>query len=200
MKDLPASAIVLCGGVSTRMGRDKASLPFGDETLLDRVIRIVQDQFDDVVIAAGDSQEVPAGVEVVRDTVPGLGPLPALLRALSRVRNERAFVVACDTPLLQPTLVSTLVRFSLGWEACVPVVDGVRMTTCAVYGTAAATRVAGGLMAVESAGLRTLAARLETRFVHADELRDADPNLLSFVPCNTPNEYRRVLELAGLVG
>lgn len=200
MTALPASAVVLCGGASTRMGRDKATLPFGHESLLERVLRVVRQQVDDVVIAAGESQEVPAGFEVVRDVVPGLGPLPALLRALGRVQNERTFVVACDTPLLQADLIPTLVARSVGWEAAIPVVGGVMMTACAVYSTTPALRAAGDLMSAESAGLQALAARLETRYVYADELREADPSLLSFTPCNTPEEYRQALELAGIDG
>ena len=180
------------------MGRDKAMLPFGDETLLDRVLRIVRDEVEDVVIAAGVTQTVPPGFEVVRDPAPGLGPVPALLGALRRVRHDRAFVVACDSPLLQPDLIPALVGWSVGWEACVPLIAGVRMTTCAVYGTDAVLRSAAKLPGVESAGLRALLTDLQTRLVHVGELRDADPELLSFVPCNTPEEYRRALALAGI--
>lgn len=180
------------------MGRDKATLPFGDESLLERVLRLVRLHVDDVVIAAGEEQKVPAGFEVVRDLTPGLGPLPALLRALARVQNERAFLVTCDNPLLEPALIPRLVDLSVGWEAAVPVIDGTSMGACAVYATAPALRAAGSLMSAESAGLRSLAARLHTRFVYADELREVDPHLLSFSSCNTPEEYREVLRRAGL--
>jgi molybdopterin-guanine dinucleotide biosynthesis protein A len=74
------SAIVLCGGQSSRMGRDKASLPFGDETLLTRVIRLVSTVADDVVVVARKDQPVPAvdragrPTIVVRDPVEAQGP------------------------------------------------------------------------------------------------------------------------------
>lgn len=180
------------------MGRDKAALPFGGESLLDRVLRLVRTQTDDVVVAAGAAQEVTSGIEVVRDETPGLGPLPALVLAFGRVRHPRAFVVACDTPLLQPAIIPTLLDYSTGWEACVPVIGGVQMAACAVYATAATTRAAGAFRSGRGAGLRDLIARLRTRFVPADELREADPDLLSFTPCNTPEEYRHALTLAGL--
>ena len=80
VKRPPISAIVLCGGRSSRMGQDKASLPFGDETLLDRVLRLVATVADDVVLAAAPAQPVPAGVRVSRDATTGVGPLPALSR------------------------------------------------------------------------------------------------------------------------
>ena len=49
-------AVVLCGGASRRMGRDKASLPFGDETLLDRIVRIVTPCVDEVRLVAREGQ------------------------------------------------------------------------------------------------------------------------------------------------
>jgi molybdopterin-guanine dinucleotide biosynthesis protein A len=180
------------------MGRDKASLPFGRETLLERVVRLVRLVLDDVVVSAGDGQPVPAGCRVVRDPERGLGPVPALLQALGEVRHDRAFVVACDTPLLVPSLVSSLVDLSQGWDACVPVVEGVQMTTCAVYWAEAALRLGASAAPPGPRSLRALAAGLRTRFVPADELVAVDPGLRSFVPCNTPEEYRRALELADL--
>jgi molybdenum cofactor guanylyltransferase len=182
------------------MGRPKATLPFGGETLLERVLRLVAPHVDDLVLAAGPGQRVPQGWDVVRDTGEGLGPVPALIGALSQVRHATAFVVACDTPLLQPAMISTLVDLATDWDACVPVVDGVEMTTCAVYrpeAVLAAARTGGG---APPSSLRGVLARLRIRTVDADALRSVDPDLLSFTPCNTPTEYRHALELAGLAG
>lgn len=200
VKHPPVSAVVLCGGLSSRMGRPKATLPFGNETLLERVVRLVAPHVDDIVLAAGPGQQVPAGFDVVRDASEGLGPVPALIGALSRVRHASAFVVACDTPLLQPAIIATLFELSAGWDACVPVVDGVEMTTCAVYrpdAVLAASRTGG---ASPPSSLRGVLAQLRVRTVDTDVLRRLDPDLLSFTPCNSPAEYRRALELAGLAG
>ena len=120
----PAAAVVLCGGASSRMGRDKASLPFGPETLLERVIRLVRSVVDEVVLAAGADQILPPGLPVVRDAGEGRGPLPALLSASAAVHGDHVFLVACDTPLLQPPLVRLLLDQARGWDACVPLIDG----------------------------------------------------------------------------
>lgn len=187
------------------MGRDKAGLPFGHESLLDRVVRLVRTRIDDVVLAAAAGQEVPAGIVVVRDVTSGEGPLAALHGALRQVHHPHTFVVACDTPLLVPGIIPVLAERGEGWEAAVPVVNGVWMTTCAVYETAAALRKAGALLhsrerrpGSRAPGLRALIDQLRTRVVRPEELAGADPALLSFIPCNTPDEYRRALALAGL--
>jgi molybdopterin-guanine dinucleotide biosynthesis protein A len=62
--------IVLCGGQSSRMGRPKAWLPFGDELMLPRVVRLLSEVVSEAVVVAAPEQDVPAlpeGVAVVRD-------------------------------------------------------------------------------------------------------------------------------------
>jgi molybdopterin-guanine dinucleotide biosynthesis protein A len=211
-------AIVLCGGESRRMGRDKASLPFGPETLVERVVRLVTPFVSDVVLAAAPGQAVPPGVRVSRDSVAGVGPLPALLDALDGVDGDHVFVVACDTPLLQPGLVTLLrdlcaeitrpdgsATFSgappgtdqTSWDGAVPVVQGRRVATCAVYRTAALREARARFGDVRHRSLQAFLEPLRIREVGSETLRTADPELLSFTPCNTAEEYRRALALAG---
>ena len=70
--------VVLCGGQSSRMGRPKAWLPFGDELMLPRVVRLLSDAVSPIVVVAAPEQVVPplpADVQVVRDEEKGRGPL-----------------------------------------------------------------------------------------------------------------------------
>jgi molybdopterin-guanine dinucleotide biosynthesis protein A len=115
------------------MGRDKASLPFGDEPLLLRVVRLAREVASEVLLVAREGQALPGGLDAVRDPAEGLGPLAGIAAGLVAVAGERAFVVACDMPLLRPALARRLIELSLGFEACVPVVDGFAVPTCAVY-------------------------------------------------------------------
>lgn len=180
------------------MGRDKASLPFGPETLVERVVRLVHTEVTDIVLAAGVDQALPVGLQVVRDARAGCGPLPALMGAMAAVRGEYAFVVACDTPLLQPALIPLLLDHAADCDGCVPTVRGTLMTTCAIYRPAAVLRVADQVRARGINRLRALAELLHLRSLDEAALRTADPELVSFTPCNTPDEYRQCLALAGL--
>jgi molybdopterin-guanine dinucleotide biosynthesis protein A len=195
------AALILCGGRSRRMGRDKASLQFGNETLLARMVRLVGQVVPEVVLVAREGQELPAGLRecdrIARDPAEGLGPLAAIAAGLPVIHGERALVVACDMPLLRPSLARRLLDLSEGYEACVPVIDGVTMATCAVYGRAAATRAAT-LVAERRLRPLFLLERLNTRTVGPDDLRDVDPHLDSFRNCNTPDDYRAALRAAGL--
>jgi len=193
------AALVLCGGFSRRMGRDKWSLPFGPETLLARTVRIVGEVVDEVWVVAREEQEVPGGFRIARDSAEGLGPLAGLVAGLEAMRAERAFLTSCDVPLLKPAFVRRMLDLSRGHAAAVPLVDGHHMTTAAVYSR--------DVLPVARRLLRELRLRplflleeVDARIVREDELRDVDPDLLSLRNCNTPEEYRAALADAGLAG
>jgi molybdopterin-guanine dinucleotide biosynthesis protein A len=190
-------AIVLCGGESRRMGRDKASLPFGSETLVERVVRLVTPLVSELVLAVAPGQAVPPGVRVSRDSAAGVGPLPALLDALDMIDAQHVFVVACDTPLLQPGLVPLLHELCVGWDGAVPNPQGKRMATCAVYSTAALREGRAGFGDPRHRSLQAYLESLRIREIDPEALRAVDPELLSFTPCNTAENYRRALALAG---
>src|SRR6185295_16745312 len=96
-----AGAIVLCGGKSSRMGTSKALLPFGPETMLQRVVRILQDVVSPVVVVSALNQALPnlsAEVIVTRDEHEGHGPLEGLRAGLKALPTdvECAYVTSCD--------------------------------------------------------------------------------------------------------
>jgi molybdopterin-guanine dinucleotide biosynthesis protein A len=94
-------------------------------------------------------------------------------------------------------LLRRLLELGSGADACVPLVNGLPMTTCAVYATrvAATARelVAGGRLS-----LRGLLDVVAVQWVEGDTLRELDPDLRSFHDCDTPERYREALRLAGL--
>ena len=194
---MAGAAIILCGGNSVRMGRDKATLPFGPETLLRRVVRLAQTVVNDVVVVGATSQPMPTGVRVVQDPVPGLGPLAALAVGLRSVSAGRALLLACDLPLLEPALLQRLQDLAGAADACVPLLDGMPMPTCAVYATRVLPR-AEAQLAAGARSLRALLAAVSVRWVNPDDLRDVDPELLSFLDCDTPGHYHAALSRAGL--
>lgn len=177
------------------MGRDKASLPFGDETILERVLRGAATVAGEIVVAAAPAQRVPDRYRVVRDEEAGAGPLPALIRAVRLIEASHTFVLACDLPLLRPEVLALLIELSEGWEGAVPRIDGRRLATCAVFQTAALVVAADRFGDPRHRSLRDFIGGLRIRDVPAAALAAVDPDLRSFAPCNTPDEYRRALEL-----
>lgn len=195
------AALILCGGFSERMGRDKASIPFGDETMLERIAGVVGSCVDEVHLVAREGQEIPANtglrLPVARDPVEGNGPLAGLAAGLDAISAEQAIVVSCDVPLLQATFVSGLLAAARGFRAVIPFVAGHYMTTCAVYSKPLAAEINSMLERGERRP-REIAKLEGVRIFDEDECRALDPSLSSFVDCNTPERLREALALAGI--
>lgn len=196
-------AIILCGGASSRMGCDKALLPFGPaEVLLQRVVRLVTEVVpaDRIVCVAAADQLLPllpTGVQVVRDTEPHLGPLAGLSTGFSAMapQADAAFVCGCDTPLLAPVLVGRLFELLGDGQAIVPQRAGRIQPLVAVYHSDVLP-VAKKLLEQGERSLHALVERCGARMVDAEELRDIDPELLSLESCNTRGDYERLVERA----
>ena len=189
---MKVTGIVLAGGLSTRMGRDKASLPFGADTLLERAIRIVSEVSDEVIAVARPGQATPPGSRVVHDPIADLGPLAGLAAGLSASTTELNIVVACDMPLVRSSVLRRLLALCEDAEICVAVVDGHASPLCAVYRSSVAG-VAQQLLAGGERRVMALLDRVQTKRVEAAQFRDLDPDLDSFVSCNTPEAYAAAL-------
>ena len=188
-----ASAVVLAGGASRRMGRDKRLLPWGEDadgrprTLLQSVIDSLAAVADDVIVVAND-QPVVAGARVVPDAIPGAGSLGGILSGVEAARHDRVFVAAADMPFLHAALVRDLLDRLEGHDAVVPVVDGRPEPLHAVYGRAVAPAARSQ---IERGQLKIAMAfrGLDVLWVPEADLRLLDPGLRSFRNVNTPEDY-----------
>lgn len=128
---MTATAIVLCGGKSSRMGRPKPLLPWGDTTLIGQVIATARKVVDDVVVVSQPELVLPPlEARVVHDREPGLGPLAGIREGLEVSRPGLCFVVGTDMPFLSPDFISQLLSY--GTAAAVER-DGFVQTLAAVY-------------------------------------------------------------------
>jgi molybdopterin-guanine dinucleotide biosynthesis protein A len=191
------AAIVLCGGRSRRMGRDKTALPFGDETMLERIVRIVSQVLEEVWVVAREGQEIIGDYRIARDPNEGLGPLAGLRAGLEAMAAERAFLISCDVPLLKAAYVERMLALSRGFPIAVPSVDGHFMVTSAVY-SREVLPVASRLLEERRLRPLYLVEAFDAKIVSEQELRDVDPDLESLRDCNTPEAYREALRAAGL--
>lgn len=180
------------------MGVDKATLPFGDETMLERVHRICASVCTDVIIAAGAESRALPNVTQAFDE--GRGPLDGILAGLRLVPSgSTAFVTGCDSPLLQPHLIDLLFEKAAAGPGAVPLADGHIHPTCAVYSPALVPEIEALLEAGERRAM-AIAKLPGVVMVNETELRVADLELLSLRGCNTVDEYAALLRLAGLSG
>jgi molybdenum cofactor guanylyltransferase len=192
---------VLAGGKSTRMGTSKALLPFGPETMLQRVVRLLGTVVWPIVIVSAVGQELPDlpdGVIVTRDDREARGPLEGLRAGLRALPEdvERAYVTGCDVPLLVPDFVTEMLALSDGYDVAVMEIDGFPHPLSAVYGRVTLPFVER-LLARDQLRPVFLYDLVRTRKVQPAHIT-TDPTLQTLRNLNTREDYEQALREAGL--
>jgi molybdopterin-guanine dinucleotide biosynthesis protein A len=190
-----ATAVVLTGGKSSRMGRPKALLPFDGEPLIVHIVRHLKRVFAETVVVAAPEQELPLlPVALVRDQVAYQGPVSGIYRGLKAATKEVCFVTSCDAPFLDLALISHLLSEISDCDVVVPFWQERFQPLHAVYRRSVAPLLHEQL---ERGELRPifLYDKVRTRKVHEDEIRTLDPEGMSFLNMNSPADYDSALQL-----
>ncbi len=194
--------VVLCGGQSRRMGQGKATLPFGREVMLTRVLRLLGEVVDPLVVVAAPTQdlpELPNSVRVARDRTEGRGPLEGLYCGLKSLPGhvDAAYVTACDVPLLQAEFARYLIEKLGRHDVVVPMEGKFYHPLAAVYRTQLVQPIADRLRR-DQLRMDGLYDNVDTCRVDVEELKEVDPALRSLMNLNSPEDYQAALQLAGL--
>lgn len=200
---MTASGIVLSGGRSTRMGVPKATLPFGPETMLQRVVRLLGTVVSPIVVVAARDQslpELPADVKITHDEREQRGPLEGLRAGLKALPNsvDVAYITSCDVPLLVPAFVVRMVELLGDHDIAVMEIDGFPHPLSGVYRRDTLPHVEALL---EKDKLRSglLIDAVRTRRVRPEEMLSVDPQLRTLRNLNTREDYLAALSEAGLL-
>jgi len=185
------SGVVLSGGQSKRLGREKGLALLGGTPLVGHVVRAIGGLADEVLISvAGGMAAIYEGaieedVRIVEDSRPRLGPLEGLVSTFGAARGEYVLVAPCDTPFLKAKVCEAVLKEALGKNGAVPVINGYYEPLHAAYHKEA------GLRAFESSlkdGKRKVTdAYPIMSLAEVDEatIRRIDPALESFWNMNT---------------
>lgn len=201
MAEIPVrkAGIVLCGGQSSRMGAPKAWLPLGDETLLQRTVRIVREAVDIVFVAAAPAQSLPplpADVRVVEDPQPFRGPLQGIATGLEHARRagaDVALVVATDLPLLSEPLIRYLFERLGAAGVAVPYIGERYHPLCAVYRVHPTADLAVQLLQRGETRPRMLYEQLDVVRISEEDLEEAGFSSEVLANVNTPEDYESVI-------
>lgn len=175
------------------MGKDKALLPFGAETLAIRAYRLLEAVCSEVVVVRDPTLGFPiAGARMEGDRFPGCGPLEGLASGLEAIQAERAIVLACDMPFASVSLLRYLLAFEPAAEVVIPATPRGLEPMLAVY----ARRVLPVLRAQLAGGARRMAdllAVVEPKLVPYEALLKIDPSGRAFWNLNAPDAYQSAL-------
>lgn len=192
--DPSPSAVVLAGGRSSRLGRDKSLLMVDGQPLITRTVQALTRLSEDLVIVTNDpdryaSLALPA--RLVPDEIRGVGALMGIYSGLKVARHSHAIVVACDMPFLNVALLRYMTDLIEGHDVVIPRIDGMLEPLHALYGKACLPPMAE-LLAQGRHKIRAFFHRVRVRYVDQEDIRRFDPLCLSFVNVNTLEDWTRV--------
>ncbi|HUT63600.1 MAG TPA: NTP transferase domain-containing protein [Anaerolineae bacterium] len=119
-----ATAIIMAGGKSNRMGHDKSMLHVNGIPMIEHIIEQIRPCFDELLISSDDREKFSfLNVHVIPDSVPGQGPLMGILSCLKTSSNDLNFVIACDVPTINHTFLARMFRLVDGYDGVIPRIE-----------------------------------------------------------------------------
>ncbi|MBS7638069.1 molybdenum cofactor guanylyltransferase [Candidatus Bathyarchaeota archaeon] len=192
--------VILAGGLSVRMGRDKALIKLCGKPLLLHVVESVLNLRPDKIIVTTEKGNVnrytsilPSSVGLTEDLLEGKGPLVGMISGMRWINSEYTLVLPCDTPLIKPSVLRFLYQKAAGVDAVIPKwPNGYIEPLQACYRTSSALKAAEETIRKGKRSCRDMI-RLLNRvvYVNIDELRRFDPDLVTFFNINCKEELLR---------
>lgn len=184
------------------MGAPKATLPFGEENMLQRVVRLLSTVVSPIVVVAARDQVVPAlpqQVTITRDERDAKGPLEGIRAGLNALPESTgaAYITSCDVPLLVPAFVERMIELMGDHDIAVMEIDGFPHPLSAIYRRSTLPHVES-LLAADRLRPVFLFDAVRTRRVKPEEMTVVDPELRTLRNLNTPEDYRAALAAAGI--
>jgi len=189
---------VMTGGRSRRFGRNKALAEFGGRTVIERVVEALAPAVERIVLVGNDPEpyrflELP----IHFDLLPDGGALGGIYTAVAAGLGRAVVVASCDLPLVTAPLFERLAGLAGSADAVVPRGSTGLQPLCAAYGPACLPAIEERLKLgqLKVAGFFSA---VKVRYLTAEELAQVGNEEVLFFNINTPEEYQRALELAGL--
>ncbi len=145
---MPRAAFILAGGRSSRMGSDKALLPFRGRTLVEHVVAQAHSVTSNITLVGDSRRYINFGYPVIEDSFSGCGPLAGIHAALTSTIGECNLILACDMPELTGEFLGQLMEHAEAGcaDAVIPVPpEGLPEPLCAVYKRRCAGVIANAL-------------------------------------------------------
>lgn len=195
------SGIILAGGKSSRLGRNKILETVGQRSLLQQVLERLNPLCDDIIIVT--SQERAAlplnprpGLRITKDIFPGRGPLGGIYTGLSSSASLFNIVVAGDLPFLNRELLQYMIQLAPGYDLVVPRMGNKIEPLHAVYARSCINPIKT-MLEQNRLSVNELSESVKTRYVEADEIDRFDPGHLSFFNINTEADLEKAREIVG---
>jgi molybdopterin-guanine dinucleotide biosynthesis protein A len=188
-KNSCVTGIVLAGGRSSRLGRQKALEKIGEKGLIENTVDILVSFSQEVLVVTSKEQlasiaSVNLKARLVVDIYPGKAALGGIYTGLANANTQYGLVVACDMPFLNSALLRYIVEMAPGYDVVLPRVNGKVELLHAVYSKDCLDKVKK-MLDENTLQILKLLDMVNIRYVEDKEIGKFDPDHLSFFNINT---------------
>lgn len=191
--------VIQAGGKSSRMGVNKALLPFQGELLIGRVYRRLASLVNEVLIAVNQTTGFEfLGLPLITDLYPDKGVLSGLFTGLRAARGSLVAVVGCDMPFVNPTLLRAELDLLDRTEAdaVIPLSDAGLEPLHAVYRRETCLPAIYKSLMANQLRLVSWLPDVKVQEMPLDEVKVYDPELHAFFNLNTPDDFKKAETMA----
>ena len=193
------SIIILCGGRSRRMGKDKGSLVLNDKPMLIHVLDTIKGIVDEIVLVLRDQEQIDKykpilkdidmSIKIVTDETKDQGPLVGILTGLSYINSEYGQILPCDSPFISKLFVLKMYEIaeSKKIDAVVPIWDDGHIEPLHSIYKKDVVDIGRNLVKKEQYNVKSLIDNLNVKYVDVDKL---DESTMSFRNLNTINDLQ----------
>jgi len=200
--DLTITSIILAGGRSSRLGREKLAEVIAGKSLIERAISRLSSLSQEILIVISQKQarsSLPSytypEAKTVVDLYPETGSLIGIYTGLVHSSNFLNLVVACDMPFLNLELLRYMVKMAPGFDVVIPRIGDQMEPLHAVY-SKNCMKPMEDLIKQGNLKIRDFFDSVKVRYVEEEELGRFDPERLSFFNINTEADLKRARMLA----
>ncbi|MBN1317342.1 MAG: molybdenum cofactor guanylyltransferase [Anaerolineales bacterium] len=189
------TGVILAGGKSRRMGRNKAFLDLGGRPMIEVVVEKVRAVAGEVIIVADDVKRyVPFADLCVTDRFAGIGTLGGIHSGLLSARTELALIVGCDMPFLNPAVLTWFIQAARGYDVVILKQGEWVEPLHGVYHKNCLPEIERAIRAGKHRVISFFDS-VRVRTVSAQEIEHLDPGLASFRNINSPDEWKAARSL-----
>ncbi|MBN2500552.1 MAG: molybdenum cofactor guanylyltransferase [Anaerolineales bacterium] len=192
------SVVLQAGGKSSRMGQDKALLPFMGTTMLGYILKQVKGLGDETFIITNQPQYYgDFAYPLFNDVIPDVGALGGLYSAVYHARCAHVFVLGCDMPFVKRGLLDYMLGLTPDFDVVIPRLEpnGFAEPFRAIYKQSCL----GPIKTAIDSGQRKVISffnAVDVRYVESAEIERFDPEHRSFFNVNTPEDFSRAEQMA----
>jgi molybdopterin-guanine dinucleotide biosynthesis protein A len=191
-----ATAIILAGGKSSRLGQNKVFADIANKTIFEREFDVLQKLFSEIIIIAGNPVLFrPSGLKIYKDIIPDKGPLGGILTGLSVSATKNNFVVSCDLPFLNENVISYLCSQFISCNLLIPCWQGQLMPLHGFYSKNCLPVIENQISA-NNLKVLDITSHLKTKYIQEHELKKFDPEGKSFFNVNTLEDLEKARVMA----